>query len=553
MNNFEIFNNMLIMSMDEMIARQSFVDHLVPSTRSLLGSQILASISGVLFQYDIIVGSIRHLMHKLRCLTRFKNAISTHPHIAITVKKLQSWLDAWVQGITTDPPKFDGVVFANNVSARGHIVNHLSAEVKTVMDIVVREQARFERAQSNVVQVHSTSGLRNYRQEGLGAMLYGTFDGPGVLCSTGSRHDNDVAEIKNIRIAPTRNELICRAKPFLPANFYDAPHHLPQESMERLLDIQFRLLREELTYVSFIVTNFQAVRVFITRAPLRASVNLVRNDMLSGSPKTKLTEILSKKGGKYRGSGDGDGGVMFNVYTGVKFHSMTPDHRGISVNISFDTPPGRARQSSGHARAVFWESMGGKRIMQGGLIALVWSQNNAQDVDVHLGTIASSSKEIADSAKQREDRVSSRIIFFDPEVEVRILNVLKHSFATKDEILLVEAPVMYEGIRPFLEGLTTEPETIPFKEYLVHRPQGYFNSHDVKPPQYASLPRFKYQLECLFDAGAREAGFELSMVVNDRNSVEIARDELKRGSRLDPSQVDAVVSALTREVALIQG
>ncbi len=244
---------------------------------------------------------------------------------------------------------------------------------------------------------------------------------------------------------------------------------------------------------------------------------------------------------------------MFNVYTGVKFHSMTPDHRGISVNISFDTPPGRARQSSGHARSVFWESMGGKRMMQGGLIAPVWSQTNAQlDVDVHLGTIASSSKEIADSAKQREDRVSSRIIF-DPEVDVRILNVLKHSFAADDEIVLVEAPVMYEAIRPFLEGLTTEPEIIPFKEYLVHRPQGYFNSHDVRPLQYATLPQFRYRLEYLFNADAREAGFELSMAVNDRNSVEIARDELKRGSRLDPSQVDAVLSALTREVALVQG
>jgi len=251
MNDFEIFNNTLITSMDEMIARQSFVDHLVPSTRSLLGSQILASISGVLFQYGIIVGNIRYLMDKLRCLTRFKNAISTHPQIAIIANKLQSWLDAWVQGITTDPPKFDGAVFANNNSARSHIINHLSAEVKTVMGIVGREQARFERAQSNVVQVHPTSGARNYRQEGLGAMLHVTFNGPGALCSTGSRHDNDAAEIQNIRIAPTRDELICRAEPFLPANFYDAPHHLPQESMERLSSLDF-YERSSRTYPSLL-------------------------------------------------------------------------------------------------------------------------------------------------------------------------------------------------------------------------------------------------------------------------------------------------------------
>ena len=277
--------------------------------------------------------------------------------------------------------------------------------------------------------------------------------------------------------------------------------------------------------------------------------------MSSKSSETELAAILAKKGGRYHGSGEGDDSVMFNVYTGVKFHSMTPDRRGISINISFDTPPGEGRQSSARARATFWESMDGKQMMQGGLIALIWSRNSARDIDVHLGTIASSSEEIIASARQREDRISLRIAFFDPEVEVHILKILRDSFITEaDEILLVEAPVMYQSIRPFLERLTAaEPEIIPFKEYLVHRPQGYFNTHDVKPPRYTSIPHFKYHLECLFDVGARELGFTLDMIVNDPNSVKMARNELKNGSRLDESQVDAMVSALTREVALIQG
>ena len=187
-------------------------------------------------------------MYKLRCLTRFKNAISTHPQITATVKKLQSWLDVWVQGITSEPPKFE-TVFNNNISARTHIIAHLSTNVTGVADIVDREQARLDRTRKKDVRENPTSGSRNCRQEGLAAMMHVAFEGPGAFCSTGPRHDNDVAEIQNIRIAPTHEELICQAEPFLPANFYDAPHHLPQESMERLLDIQFRLLREELTYV----------------------------------------------------------------------------------------------------------------------------------------------------------------------------------------------------------------------------------------------------------------------------------------------------------------
>ncbi len=266
---------------------------------------------------------------------------------------------------------------------------------------------------------------------------------------------------------------------------------------------------------------------------------------------TKLATILANQGGKYH---DSNSGVAFNVYTGVKFHSLTPDNRGLSVDISFDTPPGQARQFSARARAMFWELMGGKRMMQGGLVALIWSRESGRDIEICLGTIASSSKELAESARRRRDRVSSRIIFFDSEVEVRILNALKNSHrAQADEILLVEAPIMYEAIRPFLEALTVQPETIPFKEYLVHRSPRYFESHDVKPPRYATLSPFKYNLECLLRPGDRTAGFELAMDVTDPISVENARNTLKRGSRLDPSQVDAVVAALTREVALIQG
>ena len=193
-------------------------------------------------------------------------------------------------------------------------------------------------------------------------------------------------------------------------------------------------------------------------------------------------------------------------------------------------------------------------MMQGGLIALIWSRDNGRNVDVHLGTIASSSTELTESVERSASRVSIRIVFFDSEVEERILEALKFPQSVQgNNILLVESPVMYEAIRPFLEALTMEPKTIPFQDYLVHRPLGFFHTHSVKPPRYACFPRFKYRLNCLFDPGAREGGADLTMTPNDPQSVENARNELKRGSRLDPSQVDAVVDALTREVTLIQG
>lgn len=73
-----------------------------------------------------------------------------------------------------------------------------------------------------------------------------TYDPPGELRTEGYRHDNDYVDISQVRIAPTHEELLCPHPPYLPVFLPDAPHHLPEHSMERHLDIQFRLLREEL-------------------------------------------------------------------------------------------------------------------------------------------------------------------------------------------------------------------------------------------------------------------------------------------------------------------
>lgn len=240
---------------------------------------------------------------------------------------------------------------------------------------------------------------------------------------------------------------------------------------------------------------------------------------------------------------------MFNVYTNIEFTPFIPDRRGISVGITFDTPPGRARSPQPKARADFWEGMSGKRMMQGGLVALVWKSGH--EVAVHLGVLASSARDIADSAKRNVDRVTVRVAFFDPQVELRILQTFKRGGDDVGTKVLVEAPVMFEAIRPFLEALRVEPEIIPFAEYLVHRSPVSIDSIKTEPPTYSLVPGFKYDLSSLFssEAGVRD----LRMSVNNPASIKQARQELKNGSRLDPSQADAVIDTLLRRVSLIQG
>jgi hypothetical protein len=278
-------------------------------------------------------------------------------------------------------------------------------------------------------------------------------------------------------------------------------------------------------------------------------VQLVRDDLGTRS-KTRLSELILSKGGKYRGFADGQDGVMFNVYTNIEFSSLVPDRRGISVSLSMDTPPGRARSTQLKTRTSFWESVAGKRLMQGGLIALVWKSGN--EIDVNLGIIASSLRDLTQSVRgDNNKRLDVRVVFFDPSVELRILEALKrHGDQRNRTTVILEASVMFEAIRPFLEALRVEPESVPFAKYLVHRPPAFFDTLKIDPPKYASVPGFAFELSSLFpdESGVQE----LKMVATDPNSVEMARQELRR-SRLDPSQADAVVDALTRELSLIQG
>ncbi|KAJ7188061.1 hypothetical protein C8R46DRAFT_1053533 [Mycena filopes] len=500
--------------MQDIMEARSFIDPSYPASSSAaLGGQVISSLAVVFYEI----------------LTRFKNASATYPSLVPIVRNLKTWTETWIEGVAMS--SFDDPFKDSNSVTRHQITNHLRAKVDRLIAIVDREESRLDRV--NERRVAASSTLLDRTHEGVVAALNITYDGPGQLRVHGPRHDNDFADIVEIRIVPTHEELISRIPPFLPGNFHDAPHHLPAESAERLLDLQFRLLREELT------------------APLRTSVQLVRDDLMNTSQHpTILSQVLKTNGGKYRGHTDGQDQVMFNVYTNITFASVTPDWRGLSVGLSIDAPPGRARHSQSRVRVAFWEGASGKRLIQGGLIALVWQTGTR--VEVHLGIIASSLKELKESASQgANDRVSIRVVFSDPLVEVRILNILKNSDAVLSGTrVLVEASVMFESIRPFLEALRMEPESLPFAQYLVHRSRESLSSLNISPPRYAVVPNFTYQLASLFPP---EAGVDdLKLDVSDPTSVASVRAQL-RASRLDESQCEAVVDTLTREVAMIQG
>lgn len=167
--------------------------------------------------------------------------MATYPRLVTLVTNLRLWFDQWSTGVFSSPVTFDNPFQSIEGPVRDLLVNALREKVNRLESIVNRELGKETRSSS---RKNAPGGPSN---EGLLAALHSTYDPPGDLRLDGRRHDNDFVDIYDIRVAPTHQELMCRVQPFLPASMFDAPHPAPAESIQRLLDVQFRLLREELT------------------------------------------------------------------------------------------------------------------------------------------------------------------------------------------------------------------------------------------------------------------------------------------------------------------
>ena len=69
-------------------------------------------------------------------------------------------------------------------------------------------------------------------------------DGPGHLSAYGPRHDNDHADIQDIQILPTTDEILASRRPYMPEK--DQHSHL-HVGIARLADLHFRHLRYDNT------------------------------------------------------------------------------------------------------------------------------------------------------------------------------------------------------------------------------------------------------------------------------------------------------------------
>ncbi|KAL7277033.1 hypothetical protein ACG7TL_008877 [Trametes sanguinea] len=503
----------------EMMAVRSWADTSpgpLPSLQNNIdGIRLFRTLSTVLLQY----------------ITRYRDVARNHADVAPFVQDFADWFDSWSRDVSSSPPRFADPIAQASERHRELGIAHVREDVQRLQDIVQRESGAVQRLRPGPARSSLTPAQRS---QAMAAQLAQTYIPPGALRPEGPRHDNDFTDIEYIRIAPTHEELFSPVLPYLPVFRSDAPHHLPMGSMERLLDIQFRLLREDL--ISTTRSSMAAIQDDLT---------IAWNHNGTRAQETKLEELLRKNGGAYRTSGYDS--VFFQLYTNVEFHKEPPmaQRRGVTVTLVLDAPAaGSARDKDAKKRYDYWEHS--KRLQGSSLVALVVVANRT--VKAYLGVVASYGKDIAESAKREKGRIQLKVAFFDADVELMALRGEQLSKGPSSFAVLVDNSVMFESVRPFLEKLKTiEPTEIPFARYIA--PGESVKDVQVLPPKYARVPAFRFRLQCL----AKPGKVLHDLDVLNPASVARAREELKKQSVLDPSQAEAVVDTLVREVSLIQG
>jgi hypothetical protein len=343
-------------------------------------------------------------------------------------------------------------------------------------------------------------------------------------------HDNDFENISEISIIPTKKEILY-GQPHLPSPS-DKHHSLPSEAA-RLLDRQFRLLRED-----FLNPIRGGISHFLTA--LSNHYSSFNDNRLSN----ELKEILNK-GGKFSyNKGANDNGDL-QVYANIEFISIGCDRRnGMFCTLKFIPTH---NSTNARKRREYWKNS--KKIKSGNLVALLLpnpnfeqaQSNSGSDPDlysIYFGVIMS-----RDEMKD-DERIRIHINFNDPSIYPIALNEIsklrnsskennpKNSYKIKS-YMVESTNIYYEAYQHVLKTLqTTKPSSLPFKQYLA--PELDYNTSciNVKPPKYTRAPGFQFDLSVLCNNKQQN----LTLNVANTNNYDNVAKKINEYSKLDESQ-----------------
>ncbi|ROW01827.1 hypothetical protein VPNG_07777 [Cytospora leucostoma] len=350
-------------------------------------------------------------------------------------------------------------------------------------------------------------------------------DLPGYLSKDGPRHDNDHAEISQINIMPTHQEITSPRSEYLPTTDSSRWHI---SGIRGRLDREFRLLRED------------------TVGQLRDAVG----DLLE--------HIRSPSGKDHRQSRNS---VRTTTYEGAKIQQARLDKdKGLEFTVRCRQPD-FVRKMGDQERRLWWDQC--NRLQPGALICVLDAAGMVQFLVVADSTLrvskvngnrSGTNKDII-SQNQRELTLSS-----DRDSLYVNLNLVSTSnsdvacilrwyreIGSSPQKYLVEFPgVLLASFKYTLEALQqlSKKPDMPFSDLIAPETPSKSKDFKVSPPLFARSAGFAFDLSCLTrDHKELRASIRQSPTTEEVSSM----------TGLDETQSEALLNSLCREVSLIQG
>ncbi|KAJ5538073.1 hypothetical protein N7494_007552 [Penicillium frequentans] len=328
----------------------------------------------------------------------------------------------------------------------------------------------------------------------------------------GGRHDNDHADICNIRIMPTFDEISSSRSEYLPPK---DPRQWHVPGLAGLLDRNFRLLRED------------------TIGQLR---DVIHAELQPGT----------RQNGRRNQT-------RTHVYKQVTVHSVAVHrHSGMQFLVGFSQPP-NLRGMNSTKRREWWKLS--KRLQESALVCLLDPRGFAifctvSTADRPNGKVKSDPNEqkLSGSLSESGNAASVVLELVEP-TEDNWQYILDCQASRRSlSVSLVEFPgILLPSFQPTLLALQKMQKVaeVSMSEFLApHDLNSLSLLVDVPPPVYTTTPGFSFDLKCLMDDNT-------SLQVRHSQPVEMER--LKQHSTLDNAQAEALVSTLQRRIGLIQG
>jgi hypothetical protein len=345
---------------------------------------------------------------------------------------------------------------------------------------------------------------------------------PGALSHNGPRHDNDHANVADIQILPTTQEIASSRQEYLPFLGSNQTH---LSGLPGLLDRQFRLLREDT-----VGQLRDAVREEVTR--------------LGQPAQNSSTTNQSRQG------------VRRLIYHNLRFTRVFIGRRkGLQIFAEFDQPS-QVNKKTLKQREDWWKAS--KLLQVDSLVCFVSASGRIfffSVCDPILPTLDDKEANLRDSNKQRDSEDNPSLFRYPSHASV-LLSLAEYKAAdvmwivnhlgsdARSRQSLVEFPgVLLPSFQPILQALQQMSKTLdlPFADIVA--PESQTVGLTLQPPAYAARRGFTFNLDVL------TAGIPLALTPGKAFDF----TKLKENSTLDDAQQVAVVRALSSALALIQG